>query len=632
MSELIHKILQDRYEIIRKFDEGGTSDIYIVRDQETEETLALKMLKKEFASDEQYVEAFLNEIHILRKMKFPGIVHLVDDGEYEDTYWYVMEYIDGPTLKKLMRRGDLTLEQKVETAQIMTRTMGLAHLAGVVHGDIKPENVVLDQDMYPVILDFGTADDNRISKSVKDKVIGTVEYFSPEQAKGEKPDKSSDIYSMGVLLYELFTGNLPFTGKDKVKLALKHVHQLPYEPSKIADVPESISRIILKAMRKDKKDRYQSFGRMEEDLKRCLEDPSGEYITDYLDTYVPEEPAEEETDNKNGVGSNRRLRHIIYVILAAAFLIIGFIVAKNVLNGLDTKDTEKIMPSFVGKPYSEALLFAEDNGIIITYEFETNQEIGADMVISQIPESGSPIKEGEEIRLKVSLGKGEADTMPDLSGMNIDDAIQLLNEMGISDIGHEYVHDHSYPEDTVIRSEPAAGEPIRDTVYLFVAEQGGSDISQVPNVTGMDLGRAVSELRAAGFRHVYINIMEGGDVKQDTMTVESQYPSPEMTDISFSYVEINVNQPKKPLNVKCSTPEITLKENEKGYITWVLEVIKDGETYEFILERAAFTEGDLEEETRSFTVKLVESFKGSEGSVKVYSNETEVYRGIVEIK
>ena len=271
-DSLIDTLFDGRYMIVRKLGAGGMADVYLAEDQELGRRVAIKILNDRHANDDQFIERFRREAKNAAALNHPNIVSIYDRGEAEDTYYIAMEYLDGRTLKELVvGRGPAPVNVAVEYARQILSALRFAHRHGIVHRDIKPHNVLVDREGRVKVTDFGIARAGTSQMTEAGSIVGTAQYLSPEQARGTEVDQRSDLYSLGVVLYELLTGQTPFDGDTPVEIAMKHLSATPRPPSQIRrDVPRDLDMVVMRALAKDPAARYQSADEMEADLERVL--------------------------------------------------------------------------------------------------------------------------------------------------------------------------------------------------------------------------------------------------------------------------------------------------------------------------------------------------------------------------
>src|SRR5438876_8876768 len=266
----IDRVLAGRYRVVRKLGTGGMANVYLAEDLELGRRVALKMLDDRHAQDEQFVERFRREAKNAAGLSHPNIVSIYDRGQAEGTYYIAMEYLEGRTLKELLvARGPTPLAVAIDYARQILAAIGFAHRNGIVHRDIKPHNVVVDADGRLKVTDFGIARSGASQMTEVGSIIGTAQYLSPEQARGAPVDQRSDVYSVGIVLYEMLTGKVPFTGDTPLEIAMKHLSEVPSPPSELRpDVPDDLDLVVLRALAKDPEDRYQTAEEMNADLAR----------------------------------------------------------------------------------------------------------------------------------------------------------------------------------------------------------------------------------------------------------------------------------------------------------------------------------------------------------------------------
>src|SRR5881296_3571486 len=270
---LIDHVFDGRYRVVRKLGTGGMANVYLAEDQELGRRVAIKMLDERHTQDEQFVERFRREAKNAAGLSHPNIVSIYDRGQSNGTYYIAMEYLEGKTLKELLvSRGPTPIRVAIDYARQILAGVGFAHRHGIVHRDIKPHNVVVDSDGRLKVTDFGIARSGASQMTEVGSIIGTAQYLSPEQARGSPVDQTSDVYSVGVVLYELLTGQVPFTGDTPLEIAMKHLSEVPKPPSELRpEVPHDLDLVVLRALAKDPADRYRTADEMDADLGRVLE-------------------------------------------------------------------------------------------------------------------------------------------------------------------------------------------------------------------------------------------------------------------------------------------------------------------------------------------------------------------------
>ncbi len=520
------RVLGDRYEIHRRLARGGMAQVYLARDRSLDRPVAVKELVPEFATDPSFVERFRREAQAAANLSHPNIVGVYDWGTQDGTYFIVMEYVDGPSLSQVIRRdGPLHPRRAAEVAGEVAAALGSAHSRGVVHRDIKPGNVLLTSSGQAKVTDFGIA--RALSSADEDltqagSVMGTATYFSPEQAQGLPVDPRTDLYSLGVVLYEMVTGRPPFTGETPLAIAYKHVQDQPAPPSTvIPDLPVALEAVIMKLLAKRPGDRYASAEELRRDLGRFLagEDTSAHKalaaaavgagaaaaattvqrpVRGYHDDADPDQA--EEPRARTGLF----LGVLVLLLVVLAGLLFWF------ARSLNASDVE--VPATIGLTRPEAEKVLTDEGFKVDVTEQANPTIEAGRVISQDPAPRTKAPEGSTVKLAVSTGPEKVE-VPNVVGQAQLEAQNTLVAAGLK-FRVESVENETVEPGTVVTQNPAAGEAVvKDTEILLQVSKGtGQEL--VPDVTGQTQSAAIAALQAAGFRI-------GGPQQQASDTVPS---------------------------------------------------------------------------------------------------------------
>lgn len=542
MDSNIGKKLDGRYEITELIGVGGMADVYKAIDVMENRTVAVKILKPEFSGNEEFLRRFRNESKAIAVLSHPNIVKIYDVGFTDEIQFIVMEYIDGITLKEFIdQQGVLKWKDALHFITQILRALQHAHDKGIVHRDIKPQNIMLFTDGTIKVMDFGIARFSRIDgKTLSDKTIGSVHYISPEQARGDMTDERSDIYSVGVMLYEMLTGRKPFDGENPVAIALKHMQEAPVPPREIMpSIPEALEEIVLHAMERNPAKRYQSAAEMIKDIDTFKLNPSvvfgykgnsapiqDEGATQYFkavnnvdddenyDDYDEENDDEEyeddeEDDKKRSYVVPILLAVTVAVVIVAAF-IIGITVMKSFSNSGGIHTGTVTLPNFVGKnivqveqDYRDKLQFDIKN--------EYNDEYEEGIIFWQGQTAGKTVKEGYKISLKVSKGK-KMSTVPDMAGKTATVAESELKAAGFTVVTRDK-WDDKVPKGQVISTEPAAGTeyPIGGTVSIFVSRGPVETRVKVPDLVGLTKEKAIALLKENKLQAVVEEIEHEGD-------------------------------------------------------------------------------------------------------------------------
>lgn len=511
-DRLVGTVLDGRYAVKEVIGTGGMSVVYKAEDTQEGRLVALKVLKEEFVREPKSRRRFLNESRAIAMLSHENIVDVLDVNFEGDVQYIVMEYLEGPTLKEYMvEHGALDVYDALHIVEQILSALKHAHERGVVHRDIKPQNIILvDGNETVKVMDFGIAHvQNYSTITISDKAIGTVHYISPEQAKGRPADERSDIYSTGVILYEMLTGKLPFDADSAVSVALMQVQQKAVPPSQIVpDIPPAVEHIVMKAMRKNVEARYQNAGEMLEDIEKFKENPDVvlETTPPKADpNFVAEDPQPKRKSRYvRKRTQNRWLFAVIGIGGAALLLLVMVLVMLGINNGLKG-DYERV-PEYKGKLTSE--LTAEDSQKFSFRFLWQDSDEDEGKIIDQDPPAGKSVEKGSEIVLYVSNGNSPYTTVPEgLTGVHVDTAKSILNALGIA-YEIQYTSESADIEnDYVVATSPSAGEKFdrNGKIILYLNKKGGSaseDVAIPTNIIGENLDTAKKILDALGIKYV----------------------------------------------------------------------------------------------------------------------------------
>jgi len=511
MENYIGKIIDNRYEIISLIGVGGMSNVYKAVDKQSGQEVAVKFLKEEFFENEELVRRFKNESKAISLLNHECIIKVLDFNITDSEKYLVVEYIKGVTLKEFIEnRGKLTWEETLVFANIILGALGHAHENGVIHRDLKPQNIMLTREGELKIMDFGIA---RLStanqRTVTDKAIGSVHYISPEQVRGQSTDNRSDIYSIGIMMYEMLTGKLPFQSETAVSVALQQLSEEAPPISTYADgVPKGMEQIIMKAIAKEPEDRYQSAAEMRADLQGLKANPAivfdhGKKVDDDQTKTVMVNTMAKKKTSRVKVKKGKRLLLPIMAGLAAAFMISAVVAITFIFkmsgNSLLSNQPEIELPSFVGM--TESQVKQSGYNLKFEYEYQYNDEYEKDIVFAQTPKAPRTVKENSTVTLKVSKGVMTSE-MPELKNFTRAEAQKILEEMGVN-IAVDTIETKDVVDGNVVKTSPEAGELVTSgsTVTIYIAIDQEKNTREVPNVVGSaDLATARRAITAAGLR------------------------------------------------------------------------------------------------------------------------------------
>ncbi len=511
MNKYIGVRLAGRYEIQEQIGIGGMANVYKARDLIDDITVAVKILKDEYIQNEEFLRRFRNEAKAIAGLSHPNIVKIFDVIYSDDVPAIVMEYIDGITLKEYIEReGVLKWKEALHYTVQILRALQHAHDKGIVHRDIKPHNVMLLMDGTIKMMDFGIARFARFeTKTISGKVIGSVHYISPEQACGDATDHKTDIYSVGVMLFEMLTGRLPFEADAAVSVAMMQVSKTPARPREINDtIPEGLEEIILKAMQKDTKQRYQSAAEMLRDIDEFKKNPSIQFSYKYLNddnmptrhfgalsSDVKDKPAEkteqEEEENKSPL-----LPILLGVTSAVVLAVIIFVIVAFSKGGIFSSTKPIKIPNVVGMHISEAQEQHKEFDFS-GYETAYNEEFEEGVIFKQ-EEKPEKMTKQHKLTVWVSLGAKKA-TIPDVTEYEVEAAIDALKKAGFTNWTEIPEESSDIAKGLVTRTNPKRGEEVAlsTTIQIYKAVEKIEKV-QVPNVLDMDVNQAVSLLQAKG--------------------------------------------------------------------------------------------------------------------------------------
>ena len=510
---LIGKIIGNRYEILEEVGLGGMATVYKAKDHVLNRLVAVKVLKDEFTTDTEFIKRFNTEAQAAASLSHPNIVSIYDVGHEDENnlYYIVMELVQGKTLKEIINsEGILSWKWAVNIAMQIASALELAHKNGIVHRDIKPHNIIITEDGIAKVTDFG------IAKAVSNSTItafgttiGSVHYFSPEQAKGGFTDAKSDLYSLGVVMYEMLTGKVPFDADTPVSVALKHMQEDPKEPIDLnPEIPSAVNQIVIKAMQKEPSARYQNATEMLHDLSKALKDPDGDFViienkdggyTRVMQAISDDQintGKKEEVKTKTNFFTEHPKAKIAIIILSLILLfVVVFLITKIAIDGGIKSKVD--MPNLVGKTQAEAEQMADDLGITLEITEVASSDVEEGKVVSQDPEyTESKIEKGSTIKINVSKGPEETE-MVKLEGMKIEDARNTAESLGIT-LDEQTENSDTVEAGIIIRQDTAVGTLVKsgDTVVVHIS--AGVEKVRVPTVLGMDEGTAVATLKNAG--------------------------------------------------------------------------------------------------------------------------------------
>mgnify|MGYP004628696057 CR=1 FL=1 len=564
-------VLGERYEVLSKIGAGGMADVYKGRDTMLNRYVAIKVLKKEYRENKDFVRKFRSEAQAAAGLLNPNIVNVYDVGEDRGLYYMVMELVEGITLKEyIQKKGRLSTKEAISIAIQMCTGIEAAHKHNIIQRDIKPQNIIISKEGKVKVTDFGIAravDSNTVSSSA----MGSVHYVSPEQARGGYCDAKSDIYSVGITMYEMITGRVPFDGDSTVTVAMKHLQENITPPSQYApDMSKALEKIILKCTQKSPERRYESTTVLIQDLKRALVDPSGSFVkidrpynldetvmfteedmgrfkhgreeygeydddeddydedSDYDDEY---EDDEEESSAHRGKRKGKsdevnpqmnKMMKILTIVAAAVVILIIVLVAGKATGifrfgssaGIESNsDSANIeVPQLVGETEAVANEMCEKKNLVMKVVSQKQSDKPVGTVLEQNIKAGEKVKKQTVIEVVVCSGAEEVE-VPDVSGNTQDDAWKILKDKGFTDYEVQTEYSDEYDNGEVIRTTPEAGTTATVDTKIVIVVSKGAEKAEVPNLVGKTASEAKEALSAKG-------LADGGSTEEYSNTVE----------------------------------------------------------------------------------------------------------------
>lgn len=598
-GNMIGRVFNNRYQITERIGIGGMAEVYRAQDNVLGRLVAVKVMLPQYAADPNFTQRFKQEAAAAANLQSPYIVNVYDWGQDEGTYYIVMEFVRGSDLKTaIIERGAINQRKVAEIGSQVCQALSVAHGLDIIHRDIKPQNIMVQPDGNVKVMDFGIARAKNSVMTQTSSVLGTAHYISPEQAQGKDLTATSDIYSLGIVLYESATGRLPFDGPDAVSVAMKQVNDLPVPPHEInPDIDPALEAIIMKAIAKNPAERFATA----KDMRLALNDylagrpvnlgegftsaetvvmggvvppvgvADGTAVMPAMAGVNPASPtAAQRSYNANNTSGKKNNKKTIAIVIGiiAALAVVGGIAFALMSGGGDDKDMVAV-PSVVGQTVDEATAAIEEAGFELGKVDETfDDKVEAGTVISQDPKGDSKQAKGAKINLTVSKGTQEL-TVPDLVGKTADEAKKELTANGLKYAAGAAEYSDSVEKDHVVRQDVAAGEKVaKDTVVTYYLSLG-SEGSSVPNVVGQREGAATNTLNNAGF---YVN---ADYVPSDTVesgVVISQDPSSgKLKEGESVYIQVSTGKEK-------STFTVAVNSNGGGSVTASASSVTEGDS------------------------------------------------------
>lgn len=609
MDNYVGKRLDGRYEIQEIVGVGGMSVVYKAYDNVDDRVVAVKILKDEFLTNDDFVRRFKNESKAIALLSHPNIVKVYDVSFGEKLQYIVMEYVDGITLKEyIQKQGAITWNDALFFTTQILKALQHAHDKGIVHRDIKPQNIILLTNGNIKVADFGIARFSRSeTRTLTDTAIGSVHYISPEQAKGEFTDEKADIYSVGVVLYEMLAGKVPFEAESAVSVALMQLQNNAKRLTEInPDIPLGLEQICIHAMQKDPKDRYQSATEMLLDVEEVINNPKTvfdyscfvdksptKYIsnTDKITAETPvinEKPIEKAVDSDEDeveyYDPDHKKKVVSAVLIGIIILVTAAVLLVMAITG-SFKTSTNTLDNFVGFSYDE-LISSNKYDYEFVLEQKKTDEVEPGIVVDQSPEAGSKVISGSQVKLVVSASMDDIN-VPNIYNLNDEKAKKALANEGLTNYKFTTISSETVEEGLVVYTEPKAGTVVSSDTQIVVFVSSGPTTKEVvnievPDVTGLKQEGARAFLEKMGFKNV--NFVTQDDLRPKGVVI-SQSPAAGSSATADDKIKVVISsgetttttKPTSKVSLSVSLPKIVDESGE--YITDTLEVTIDGETY-----------------------------------------------------
>ena len=548
------KLLLGRYEIVEKIGEGGMSVVYKAKDILLNRYVAIKILRPEFIKDEQFIENFRKESQAAAGLSHSNIVNVYDVGREGNIHFIVMELIDGKSLSQVIEeKGRLEYTEAISIAKQVASALSVAHKNQIIHRDVKPHNILITDSGVAKLADFGIA--RAVSKESlaegSEKIMGSVHYFSPEQARGLYVDERSDIYSLGIVLYEMLTGKVPFDGDNPISIALMHINNpIPSVNESVKGIPPQLEKIIEKATDKYQTNRYKSAEEMISDLENI------DFITKVMGSSIFAEEVEkksskkieeidvarnhEEVERKKPVNKAK-----LFIIVSSIIVLVAGVLGLGALMGWFGPDKNEIeVPDFKGMTLQAAIQKAEELGLTIEEGekvYSPDQEEGK--ITSQSPTMGSKVTDGKVVTVNISLGKKDG-VVPNIVGKDYKKAKKELEQYGF-ELGVVVKITSTKPENTILTQSIKAGDTAdKGTVIdVEISDGKGKEMKTVPMLVGLDVDKAKTEIQNAGFKLGDILYEESTDYHKNVVTSQQYIADSELEEGSTINIVISKGPP-----------------------------------------------------------------------------------------
>lgn len=571
---MINKVLNNRYEIIELIGRGGMAYVYKAKDNKLNRYVAVKVLREEYTENEQFIKKFDRESQAAAGLSHPNIVSVYDVGVEGDIYYIIMEYVDGITLKQyLNKKGRLNYKEATRFVIDVAAALKCAHEHKIIHRDIKPHNILLTRDLVPKVADFGIA--RAITSStvtMTNQTMGSVHYISPEQARGGFVDERSDLYSLGIMYYELLTGQLPFDEENTVTIAIKHIQEELVPPKEIMpDIPQSVNDVIVKLAHKKPDDRYQNMDELIEDLEKIMVDANTmvgdgaalkakdetqiigddglfkiEPVTGPIDNDYDDEDYEHEDDLS--LAQKKKKKKIIAFSVIGAILVIAL--GAFLINSIASKPV--LVPDIANMTQDQAKAELAKVGLNLEVEKEVfSSDIASGKIVTQNPEKGRETQKGKTIKVTISKGTQNV-SVPKVIGLTEEQAIAAIEQAKlVKNVKREYNSD--VKTGVVYAVEPLEGVSVAEGTQITLYVSKGQDLVTVPGIVGLSQSAAKEQIENGGLEVGVVSTSESDTVSAGL--VISQSPSSGTQTERGTSINFVVSTGKPPTPSPTATPK-----------------------------------------------------------------------------
>ncbi|AKA69960.1 Stk1 family PASTA domain-containing Ser/Thr kinase [Clostridium scatologenes] len=588
---MIGTMLGNRYELLEKIGEGGMALVYKAKCHLLNRYVAVKILKEQYSDDKEFVEKFKREATAVASLSDNNIVNIYDVGTQGDINYIVMEYVNGKTLKQIIReQGKIPTAKTANLAIQIARALDCAHRNNIIHRDIKPQNILVTNEGLVKVTDFGIAKaSNSVTITNSSKVMGSAHYFSPEQARGSFVDCRTDIYSLGIVIYEMCTGRVPYDADSPVSVALKHIQEPVIPPNQLNEnIPDNLNNLILKAVEKEPIKRYQTIKDMLTDLRKieknqevniCTND-FDEDMTRVMDAVVVDDKDkynknkydngkkhnddyDDQYDKKKTMIDPKKRKILMFVTAAILVLVIGGVSGYFALNKTSAKTT---VPKIVGMKQEDAKKAVEDSKLKFVSIGKEKSDKPEGTVLRTYPDPGTSVNVNSEVRVSISGGPDKL-AVPSLIGMDLDSAKDVIEKSGLKlgDVSRQY--DDSVPKGNVIKQDPQPDSDATTDTKINLVVSRGQEVKNltVPDVNGKGIDEASGTISSAGFK-VTKSAVDTSDKSQDGKVISQSISGGEQakagSTVNLTYYKYKEQQPTQP-DSKNSDPNVDPKKGDQ---------------------------------------------------------------------